>query len=143
MRGYRNDVVHAQVAHHAGLYLNLLGIGFPLHLVTGFEFAATHDVHLFKHPDALGVEIAVEAERAGSLAVESAAGRLGFPLVAVAVTVEADGAAAPDVLANHVDNGTRLVFATGYQRVYSLLKVGQSLSHGRVEYDKRTGTVGL
>src|SRR3712207_6884239 len=40
---------------------------------------------LFKHRDALCVEIAVETDGTRGFAVESAAGSLGFPLLAIAV----------------------------------------------------------
>ena len=34
---HRDDMVHTQVAHYTSLNLNLLGVGLPLHLVTGLQ----------------------------------------------------------------------------------------------------------
>src|SRR3712207_7457036 len=42
--------------------LNLLGVSFPLHFVAGFKLTVAHDVHLFKHRNALCVEIAIETD---------------------------------------------------------------------------------
>src|SRR3712207_2824980 len=98
---------------------------------------------LFKHRDALCVEIAVETDGTRGFAVESAAGSLGFPLLAIAVPVEAYGLTTLYILTNDINNGACLVLTAGYQRVHSLLKIGQGLSYGRVKHDKSAGTVGL
>ena len=40
--GDGDDVVHGEVAKHAGFYLNLLGVGFPLHFVSSLQFLLSH-----------------------------------------------------------------------------------------------------
>ena len=56
-------MVHRQVAEHACLYLYLLGVCFPLHLVARLKFLAVHYVETLEHVDALLVEVAVEDYR--------------------------------------------------------------------------------
>src|SRR5574344_21804 len=60
---YRDDMVHAQVAHHTCLYLDNLGIGLPLHFVAGFQFLLGHHVEALKHLDAALVQITLEDYR--------------------------------------------------------------------------------
>ena len=76
-----DDVVHAQVAHHTSLNLNLLGIGLPLHLVARLQLALAHHVGLGKHLDAFLVQITVEDYRAGCLAVQTSLLSLFLPLI--------------------------------------------------------------
>src|SRR3712207_8034036 len=84
--------------------LNLLGVSFPLHFVAGFKLTVAHDVHLFKHRNALCVEIAIETDGTSGFAVESAASSLGFPLLTIAVPVEAYGLTTLYILTNDVNN---------------------------------------
>ena len=136
-------MVHREVAHHASFYLHLLGVCFPFHLVACFKLVFLHHVHRLEHSDALFVEIAVEALRAASLAVETALLSFLFPFVAVSITVEADGFAGKDVFANNIDDGACLVFALSDESVYATLEVVESLCHSGVEYYHSACTVGL
>src|SRR3712207_9547938 len=83
---------------------------------------------LFKHRDALCVEIAVETDGTRGFAVESAAGSLGFPLLAIAVPVEAYGLTTLYILTNDINNGACLVLTAGYQRV----QIGRASCRERV-----------
>ena len=141
--GHGDDMIHREVAHHARLYLYLLGVGFPFHLVAGAEFVLFHHARRLEHADALSIEIAIEAHGTAGLAVESPLTGFGLPLVAVAVAVEADGTTDLDVFPDDVDDGTRPVFTAGDERIHAPLEVGESFGHSRVEHDERTGTVGL
>ena len=75
--GDGNDVVHAEVAQHTTFDLHLFEVGFPLDFVACTKFIVAHDVHLLKHPNAFGVEIAVEDNGATGFAVKAAALGLG------------------------------------------------------------------
>ena len=54
-----------------------------------------------------------------------------------------DGLARLDVLAEHLDDGSRLVFSLGNQFVNSAFEVDQGFSHGTVQGYHCAGTVGL
>ena len=95
-RGDRHDVVHGQVAQHAPLDLDLLGVGLPFDLRPRLELAAGIDPRAVEHRHGLRVETAIDEPRCGDLAVESPATGLPHPLVRVAVAVEADGLAGAD-----------------------------------------------
>ncbi|CDC25081.1 unknown [Prevotella sp. CAG:386] len=140
---HRNDVVHREVAHHTGLYLNLLGVDFPFHLVARLQLTLVHHIGLGEHVDAFLVEITVEDDGAGRLAVESTLLSFFLPLVAVAIAVEADGLAGLDILAHYVDDGGSLVLACLDECIDSCLEVLQRLGHSRIQYDERRCTVGL
>ena len=134
---HRDDMVHAQVAHHTSLNLNLLGIGLPLHLVARLQLALAHHVGLGKHLDAFLVQITVEDYRAGCLAVQTSLLSLFLPLIRIAVAVEADRLAGLDILAYNIYNSRCLVLALCYQGIYTSLEVFESLSYGSIQYDER------
>ena len=46
---HRDNVIHSQIAEHAGFDLYLLGVHLPLHFVAGFELFASHHTGGFKH----------------------------------------------------------------------------------------------
>ena len=141
--GHRNDVVHRDIAQHAGLNLYLLRVGLPLHLVASSELVAAHHVHALEHLHTGGIEITVEDAGARCLGVETAALRLLTPLVAIAVAFEVDGARQSDVVANHLDDGFRLVLALCHESVYTLTEFGQRLCHGGIENNHCGSTVSL
>ena len=89
--GHGYDVVHRQVAYHAGFYLYLLRIRLPFHLIACFKFFPRHHSETLEHINALCVEIALEYHGAARLAVQTAAAGFFHPLVAVSVSVEAYG----------------------------------------------------
>ena len=94
-----------EVAQHAGLNLNLLGVGLPFHFVAGLQFFLRHHAETLKHLYAFSVEIAFEDFRARLLYVETSLGGFLHPLIAVAIAVEANRFAGLDVLAQYVDDG--------------------------------------
>ncbi len=145
-------MVHRQVAQHAGLNLNLLGVGLPFHLVAGLELLLGHHTQALEHLDALLVEVALEDLRAGLLDVESALGSLQHPFVAVAVAVEADGLTGLDILAQHVDDGVeggrvlctlQLLLELRNLGIHTLLEADECLGNGAVQGNHGAGTVGL
>jgi len=140
-RGDGDDVVHHQVAQHARLDLYLLRVGLPLHLVACLQLLPCHHTHRLEHADAAFVEVTVEDERTARLAVQSAACRFRFPFLAVAVAVEADGLALPDVFADDLYEGGHLLFTACHQRVDLLLEELQLLGDGGVEGNHRAGAV--
>ena len=139
--GHGDDVVHGQVAQHAGFNLNLFRICLPFHFVAGPKLLAVHDAEALEHLDALGVQVTVEDEGAAALHVETAAGGLFDPFVAVAVAVEVDGLAGLDVLAHDVDDGTCLVLTVGNERIDALLEVVEGLGDGGVQGYHGAGAV--
>ena len=74
-------MVHAQVAHYTSLNLNLLGVGLPFHLVTGFQLVLLHDAHILEHLDSGRVEITLENLRTALLAVQTTLGSFLYPLI--------------------------------------------------------------
>ena len=72
MGAHRNDVVHREVAEHAGLDLNLLGVGLPFYLVAGLQLLLRHDVLALEHLYCLLVEVTLKDLRTRGLAVETA-----------------------------------------------------------------------
>ena len=76
-----DDVVHAQVAHYTSLNLNLLGVGLPFHLVTGFQLVLLHDAHVLKHLDRCRVEITLEDLWTTLLAVQTTLSSFLYPLI--------------------------------------------------------------
>ena len=133
MGGNRDDVVHREVAHDAGLNLNLLGIGFPFHLIAGLQFLPGHDAEVFEHLHAALIKITLEDDGTALFYVEAALGGFLNPLVAVAVAVEADGLAGLDILTQDIDDGGSLVFACGNLSVNALLEVGQCFGYSCVQ----------
>ena len=111
-------MVHRQVAQHAGFDLYLLGVGFPLHLVAGFQLLAGHHAGRLKHRHAALRQVSVEDDRHARLAIQPAAGGFVFPLVAVAVAVEVYGFTVLDVFAEHFHDGGIRLLALGYPGVY-------------------------
>ena len=135
-------MVHRQVAHHAGLYLDSLHIGLPFHLVAGFQFLAVHHLGALEHLDALRVEVVLEDDGAGLLDIESASGCLDDPFVAIAIAIETHGLAGLDVIAEHIEDGGDLVLAFGNLGIDALLEFLQGFGHCRVEGDHGRGAVG-
>ena len=76
-----DDVVHAQVTHYTSLNLNLLGVGLPFHLVTGFQLVLLHDAHILEHLDSGRVEITLENLRTALLAVQTTLSCFLYPLI--------------------------------------------------------------
>ena len=154
VRGDGNDMVHREVAHDAGLDLHGLHVGLPFHLVAGLELLAVHDLRGLEHADGGFVEVVLEDLRTGLLDVESAALCLAHPFLGVAVAVEADGLAGPDVFAEHVDDGVELGGVAGAFGVLglagivgdaltdALLEGDEGLGHRGVEGNHRRGAVG-
>ena len=140
--GDRDDMVHRQVAHHTGLYLDGFHVSLPLHLVAGFELLAVHDLRGLEHPDTGVVEVVLDDLRARLLDVETPAGSLLDPSLAVAIAVEADRLAGAYILTENVDDGRYLVVALGYLGIDPRLEVEERFGHRRVERNHCRGTVG-
>lgn len=68
---------------------------------------------------------------------------LGFPFVAVAVTVEVNGLAYPDVFADNVEDSRNLRFTLPDKFVYILLEFYQLLGKSGVQGNHGAGTVGF
>ena len=130
---HRNDVVHGEVAQHTGLNLYGLDIHLPFHLVASFQFLAVHDFGALKHLDTGLVQIVFEDDRARLLHVQSAACSLLDPLVAIAVAVEADRLARPDVVLQHFQNGRHLGDAVVHLGIDTLLERVQHFGHSGIE----------
>ena len=150
--GYRDDVVHREVAQHAGLNLDFLGVGLPLHLVAGLKLLLGHHTQTLEHLYAGIVEITLKDFWTALLNVQTAFLGLENPLVAVAVAVETDGLTSLDILAQHVDDSVELSAVLSASQfllelrdagIHTLLKVNQSLGHGTVQGNHSAGTVGL
>ena len=47
----RDDVVQAEITEYAAFDLDLLGVGLPLNLVSGFELMPGKDMGGLEHPD--------------------------------------------------------------------------------------------
>lgn len=140
--GDGDDVIHAKVSENACLNLYFLLIGFPFDFVSGLKLVAVHDVHAFKHLHAVGIKVAVENDGAGCLAVQSTAGCLFLPLIAIAVAVEVNRLANLDVLTNDLKDGRYFVLALCDESVYTGLEILESLSHSGVEHNHCAGAVG-
>ena len=136
-------MIHRQVTEHAGFNLNFLGIGLPLHFVAGFQFLLRHYAYRLEHTDAFGLQIVVEDERYTGFAVQTAFFGLGFPFVAVAVTVEVNGLAYPDVFTDNVEDSRNLRFTLPDKFVYILLEFYQLLGKSGVQGNHGAGAVGF
>ena len=143
MGGHGDDVVHGEVAHDAGLDLNLLRVGLPLHLVAGLQLLARHDAEAGEHADRGLAEVVVEDDGAARLAVEATTAGLLNPLLTIAVAVEADGFANLDIFTDHLNDGRNLRFTFFYQFVHFFLEFGKLFGYGCVQGNHGAGTVGL
>ena len=142
MGGHRDDVVEREVAQHTCLNLDLLGVGLPFHLVAGLQLVLLHHTGRLKHLDGLGVEITIEDDGGRLLGVETALGSLLNPLVGISVAIEVDGRAGLDVVANHAEDGGKLILALGNELVHTGLEVVECLGHSGIEHDLGAGAVG-
>ena len=142
-RGNGDDMIDGQVAQHARLYLNLLRIGVPFHLVARLEFGQGHHAHFLKHRHALFLQIGIEDERTTGLAVQAAAQGFGLPLFAVAIALKADGLALADIAAQHTEDGLLQLVALAQERVHVGLEVAKLLCHSRIEHNHSRGRIGL
>ena len=148
-----DDVVHGEIAKDTGLNLNGLDVHLPLDFVTGFKLLAVHDLGALEHTDGAVVEVVLEDDGARLLDVETATGGFGNPGFAIAVAVEADGAAGADVVAQNVEDGVVLGCVAraagklglhgilGDTGIDALLERGESLGHSSVEGYHGAGTV--
>ena len=118
--GDGDDMIHRQVAKHAGLYLHGLHVCLPFHFVARLQFLAGHYLCGFEHPCL--VEIALEHHGTTALYIETAAACLFHPFLAISVAVEADGLAGLDIIAQYVDDGARLCLALGNKCIHALLE---------------------
>ena len=141
--GYGDDVVHGQISEHTGFDLDFLGICFPFHFVAGLEFLLRHDADGLEHPDAFRFQVVVEDDGDTCLAVQTAAGSFGFPLVAVTVAVKVDGFADFDVPADDFKNSGDFRLALFNQFVHIFLEFRQLLGKGGVQRNHGTGAVGF
>ena len=140
---YGDNVVHGQISEHAGFNLYFLGVHFPFHLVTGFQFLLRHDTDGLEHPDALRFQVVVENDGNTCLAVQTAAGCFGFPFIAVTVAVKVDGFADFDVPADDFEDGGDFRLPLFNQFVHIFLEFHQLLGKGGVQRNHGTGAVGL
>ena len=148
-----DDVVHGEIAQDTGLNLYGLDVHLPLDLVAGLKLLAVHDLGALEHADGGIVEVVLEDDGARLLDVKTATGGFGNPGFAVAVAVEADGAAGADVVAQNVEDGVVLGCVAGAAGklgldgvlgdtgIDALLERGESLGHGGVEGYHGAGTV--
>ena len=89
-RSYWNDVIHGQIAQDTCLYLDFLGIGFPLDLITRFQFFLFHHTGCFEHGDGFRFQIVVKNNGTAGFTIQASALGFNFPFITVAVAVEAD-----------------------------------------------------
>ena len=71
-----------------------------------------------------------------------ALGSLLNPLVGISVAIEVDGRAGLDVVANHAEDGGKLILALGNELVHTGLEVVECLGHSGIEHDLGAGAVG-
>ena len=133
MGSYRDDVVHGQVAQHAGFYLHGLHIHLPFHLVAGFQLLAVHHLGALKHTDAGVVEVVLEDDGARLLDIQPTFGSLAHPRLGVAVAVETYGLAGLDVVLQHIEDGAYLVIAGSNLGIHTLPETGEGFGHSGVE----------
>ena len=152
MGSHGYDVVHGEIAQHAGLNLDLLRVGLPFHLVAGLQLLLGHHAQTLEHLNTFFVEITLKDLRARLLHIESSLLCFHHPFVAVAVTVEADGLTGLDIFAQYVDDGvilstvfcaSELLLELRNLSIHTFLEVGQSLGHSTVQGDHGAGAVSL
>ena len=100
-----------------------------------------HYAYRLEHTDAFGLQIVVEDEGYTGFAVQTAFFGLGFPFVAVAVTVEVNGLAYPDVFADNVEDSRNLRFTPFDEFVHIFFEFYQLLGYGGVQGNHGAGTV--
>ena len=91
-------MVHGEVTQYTSLNLYFLRVGLPFHLITRLQLLLGHHTQTLEHLDTLSVKVTLENLRARLLHIQSTLGSLYDPLVAIAITVEADGLASLDIL---------------------------------------------
>ena len=131
--GNRDDVVHSQIAQDSCLNLHGLDEHFPFHLITCLQFLAVHHLGALKHLHTGIVEVALEDDGARFLNVKTATSSLLDPFVRIAVTIETDGLARLDIVAQYIEDGTHLIITISYFLVYTLLERLQCFSHSRIQ----------
>ena len=135
-------MVHGKVAEHTRLNLYFLRKRFPFYLVSRLKLVALHDVLAFKHLYTGLIKVTVEDDRCRAFGIQPAAFGLFNPLVAVTVAVEMYRSAGANILANHVENGRKLILARCHELVNTLFKAGECFGNGGVQHNLRTGTIG-
>ena len=150
--GNRDDVVHREVTEHTRFNLYLLGVGFPLHLIARLQFLLGHHAKALEHLDTAVVQVTLKDFRTRLLDVETTSCSLFHPLVRIAVTVEADGFARLDVVAQDFDDGMESSRVSGTFKfllqfrntfIHTLLEVYQCFCDSTVECNHGRCTVSL
>ena len=136
-------MVDSHSASHAGLNLHFLGVHLPLNLVAGLEFLFGVNAHPLEHCHGFRFCKLFKHFRHRLFSVQSAAGGLFVPLIAVAVAVEADNV---DNRSNDwfqgVHNGHVLRFSCGDCFVHICLKLNKLVGHDGVQNGHCVGAVG-
>ena len=126
-------VVSGEVAKHARLNLNLLGVDFPLNFVAGFQLDIGEYAGAREHFHAFGLEIRVEDERSGCLAIKTTLCSFFFPLVAVAITIEVNRLGKSDEGFHLGENSVLKSFSCSYALVNGSLELAELVGNGSVE----------
>ena len=145
-------MVHREVTEYTGLNLDLLRVSLPFHFVACFQFLTIHHAKALEHLNAGVIEVAFKYLWTRFLHVKSSLGCFFHPLVAIAVTVEADGLAGPDVLTQNFEDGVegRTVASAfesflqlWYAGINAFLEFNQCFCHRTVQGYHSRGTVGF
>ena len=107
-------MVHREVAHDAGLYLDGLHIHLPFHLIAGLQLLAVHHLGTLEHADRRVVEVVLEDDGTRFFHIQSTPGCLLDPFVGVAIAVEANGLAGLDVFLQCHQDSAYLALTLGY-----------------------------
>ncbi len=83
-------MVDRHPGHHAGLDLDHLAVGLPLHLVASLQLLLGIHSGLLEHPDRLRSRELLDHLRDAGLDIKTALLGLGLPFLGVAVAIEAD-----------------------------------------------------
>ena len=140
--GHGDDVVKDDVAQHTGLYLHLLDVGVPFHLVAGGQLCAVHHARLLEHLHRRRRGIGIVDEWHAAFAIQAAPLRLLPPFVAVAVAVETNGLRLADILAQHFEDGVLFLLACRHTGVHLVAELLQLRGNGGVKGYHSTAAVG-
>ena len=136
-------MVGSHTAHYASLNLNLLCIDFPFNLVACLEFLFGVNAHTLEHCNGFGFCKFGKHFRHRLFGVQTAAFCLNVPLLAVAVSVEADNVDnLRDDWLQSIHNGHVFSLACGDGLVDVGLELNELVGHDGVQNGHCVGAVG-